>query len=421
MLQAPQDARRQVTESSQMQPRMRVGFVLLLAGAVLVPAAVFADSWLPAEEKTYASEDGRWRLTVTPRPIGGALAYFQDKVDGLDNAGGLRDAPDHALGRMERREGRGWVEAWSGPLVNDVAPVSALVSASGHAVTFDNWHSMGHGDDAVVIYDTQGGVVRAMGLEDFLPPVYVEALPRSVSSIHWSGAHAIASDGRELVLQVVVPQEDRRVRGESPHVALRFDLATGVQVRPSGSAWEAALVAAEKVAQLQREERLQWRAQFVAPLSAPGEGSGTRDWHGYLMDAFFRLDPDWENGYPSTKVVTAQGDSDHRKSVGWLRDALADCDPGCVVMVASPSQDALVAALAETGLGLRPGALEGARVYAAVAGDHAEAARAALAHANPTWIRLDPAQPIPQRRERLEQLAAREAEEAGSLEPAASE
>ena len=395
-----------------MLPRTSIRLVFLLACALLASPAAFADSWAPPEQEVYPSEDGRWRLTVTPRPIGGALAYFRDKVDGLDNAGGVPDAPDHAFGRMERREGQRWVEAWSGPLVNDVAPVAALVSASGHAVTFDNWHSMGYGADVVVIYDTQGKVVRAMGLGDFLPPVYVEALPRSVSSIHWSGEHAIAGDGRELVLQVVVPQEDRRNREESPHVALRFDLATGTQVPPSGDAWSAALIEAEKAARFQREERLQRRTRFVAPLSAPGAGSTTRDWHAYLAEAFFRLDPDWESGHPSTKVIVAQGNADHRKSVRWLRDALADCDQDCVVMVASSSQDALVAALAEAGAGLRPGALQGGRIYAAVEDAHAEAARAALDHASPTWIRLDPAQSIPQRRERLEQLAEREAQEA---------
>ena len=33
------------------------------------------------------------------------------------------------------------------PLVNEVSPVTALVSDSGNTITFDNWHSVGYGDD----------------------------------------------------------------------------------------------------------------------------------------------------------------------------------------------------------------------------------------------------------------------------------
>lgn len=124
---------------------------------------------------------------------------------------------------------------WQGPLVNDVAPVNALVSATGQVVTFDNWHSAGFGEDAVVIYDVRGKVVRAMGLGDFLPSVYVEALPRSVSSIHWSGGHDLSGDGRELVLRVVIPRDGAQL-DKSRHVEVRFDLAPGTQVPLSGPA-----------------------------------------------------------------------------------------------------------------------------------------------------------------------------------------
>jgi hypothetical protein len=377
----------------------------------LLPSIGYADSWIPAQEKTYTSDDSHWRLTVTPRPIGGALAYFQDKVDNLDNAGGVPGAADHAVGRMEQRIGRRWVETWRGPLVNDVAPVSALVSALGQTVTFDNWHSMGHGEDAVVIYDVQGKVVRAMGLDDFLPPAYVEALPRTVSSIHWGRGHVVSEDGSELVLRVVVPDEERSGLDARDLVDVRFDMATGEQRPLEGDAWTNALARAERVAAMQQEERRQWQARFVAPLSAPDAGADTKEWHVYLVEAFFRLDPHWDDGYPAAKVVHAKGSQGHARSVGWLRDALVDdCGQDCVVMVASPSQEALVEALVGIGPEIAPGGLQGGRVYVAVDDGHAEAAHAALAHASPTWIRIDPAHPIPQRAERLERLAEREAQ-----------
>jgi hypothetical protein len=394
-----------------MSPRMMIrkaSVLALLACACLGSAAAFADSWIPPEEETYGSENGRWRLTVTPRPIGGALDYFRDKVDGVDDAGGLPGAADHAVGQMEHRQGNRWMEAWRGPLVNDVGPVHALVSPTGRAVTFDNWHSMGYGEDAIVIYDLEGKVVRAMGLADFLPEAYVEALPRTVSSIHWGHGHHFSKDARELVVRVVVPGEEGLGRGDGDHVEVRFDLATGAQVPLGGTAWVQALARAERVAALRREEQRQWRTLFVEPLPAPGPDADTTEWHHYLTEAFYRLDPEWEDGFPDKQVIDPRGSAGHGRSVGWLREALVECSQDCVLMVASPSQDTLVEALAAIGGELAPGALQGARVYAVVDDAHAEVALAALAHASPTWIRIDPAQPIPQRKERLEELAERE-------------
>jgi hypothetical protein len=43
-----------------------------------------------------------------------------------------------------------------------VAPVSALVSEDGaYLITFDNWHSMGYGDDVVVLYRTDGTLIHS--------------------------------------------------------------------------------------------------------------------------------------------------------------------------------------------------------------------------------------------------------------------
>lgn len=404
-----------------MSPRLIIRMVLgpaLLACTYLFSAAVFADSWAPPEEEAYTSENGRWRLTVTPRPIGGALDYFRDKGDGVDKAGGLPGAADDAVGRMERREGSRWIEAWRGVLVNDVAPVHALVSAKGQAVTFDNWHSMGHGEDAVVIYDVQGNVVRAMGLGDFLPASYVEALPRTVSSIHWGYGHRLSKDGRELVLRVVVPGNEDLGLGEGDHVEVRFALATGAQVPLGGAAWADALARAEGVAELRREEQRQWRERFVMPLAAPGPSADTGEWRDYLFEAFFRLDPQWKDEFPRGYVVSPHGSADHTRSVVRLRGELADCRQDCTLMVASPSHGTLVDVLAELGKDLAPGALQGGRVYVVVDDAHAEAAHAALAHASPTWISTDPSQPIPQSRERLDDLVAREAQEAAERQDA---
>eukprot|EP01035_Chromulina_nebulosa_P009054 gene9054-12233_t len=84
----------------------------------------------------------------------------------------LGDGKVIAQGWLERRDAAGhWSTVWRKPLVNDVSPVSALVANDGgHVVTFDNWHSMGFGDDAVVIYGPDGAVVRAMALPPLASP-----------------------------------------------------------------------------------------------------------------------------------------------------------------------------------------------------------------------------------------------------------
>lgn len=379
----------------------RFGAAVALA-MLLVPLSAGADSWLPPREQVYVSDDGSWQLTVTPRPIRGALPYFQDKVDGRDNPGAPIGAPDHPVGQLLHRTSDGWKAAWRAPLVNDVAPVRALVSSDGRVVTFDNWHSAGYGEDVVVMYGRGGQVVRSMGLEDFLPQFYVKALPHSVSSIGWGGDHRITDDG-ELVLEVVVPSTETGVlSADREHVEMRFRLDTGAQLPPAGTEWTRALAQAKAVAAQQRGAARQSRARFAAPLSPPAADSSVSDWHGYLREAFFRMDPDWQDGYPSTKVVDARSGG-YRTSVGFLYDELSGSDGHeRVVMIGSPSQDVLIDALLEVGAKIPPGALAGSRVYVVADAMHAGAARSALANTGATFIRIDPDHPIPQRQERLQ-------------------
>jgi len=132
---------------------------------------------------------------------------------------------------MERKQGGRWQTAWKAPLVNDVSPIEAVVSNDGMVVTFDNWHSVGWGDDAVVIYAVDGSQIRTFGLSAFLPEHYINALPRSVSSIHWRGKPRIDESVRELVIPVVVPSADGTAAytDKERFVDVRFRLADGAR------------------------------------------------------------------------------------------------------------------------------------------------------------------------------------------------
>ena len=156
-----------------------------LMSALLMPSVAYADSWFPAQVETYFSEDKNVRVTVTPRQLEDALAYFEDKVEEREPAGQKAGGNDKASMLLERKTTYGeWQTVWKRTLPNDVAPVSVLLSRTGRYVaSFDNWHSMGHGDNVVVIYGPDGNVIRSLRLDDFLPKSYIAALPRSVSSL----------------------------------------------------------------------------------------------------------------------------------------------------------------------------------------------------------------------------------------------
>lgn len=278
--------------------------------SILLVTSALADSWSPPSVQTYASADGTWKLTIYPRGLTSQLDYFQDKVDGKSSAGGIPgDSQKSPIGHMERKQDGRWHTVWKAPLANDVAPVDALVSNDGASVTFDNWHGVGWGDDAVVFYAADGRQVRKFGLSAFLPDFYIDALPHSVSSIHWRGEPRIAEGERHLVIPVVVPTahgQDAYTKDQR-HVDVRFMLSDGSLVPTTGNAWADAIDSAKKADARRRQLLAEERERFISPLAAPLDGD-IRAWHGYLVDAYFRLDPDWENGYPATKVVPLPDD-----------------------------------------------------------------------------------------------------------------
>lgn len=227
---------------------MRWFWAALIAMAAAGPAR--ADSWMLPTRTTYVSADKATRLTVVPRELESQLAYFKDKVKEREFAGQRAgETTRTARAMLERRVSGRWTKVWEAPLVNDVAPVSAIVSDDGaHVVTFDNWHGTGLGDNVVVIYRDGGRLVRMLRLDQILPAEYIKALPSSTSSLWWSGQHRFAPDGQHLPLAVVVPDEDKLPSDRHATVDIAVDLDTGAVVPPAGGAWDRALAQATRVA-----------------------------------------------------------------------------------------------------------------------------------------------------------------------------
>ena len=374
-----------------------------LFGLVAFPA--IADSWLPARIETYTSANGNWKLTVYPRELTSPLDYFQDKVDDKPNAGGVSgDTQRSAMGHMERLVDGRWQTAWKMPLANEVSPVEAIVSNEGEVATFDNWHGMGWGDDAVVIYSATGEQLGKFGLDGFLPKGYIDALPHSVSSIHWRGEPRIDEVNRELLIPVIVPTAKGQDGGEEDKssIEIHFRLSDGTLVPPAEKAWEEALASARQADARRKQLEEEAKERFTSPLSAPRDGN-IRTWYGYLVEAFYRIDPDWEEGYPATNVVPLKEAPDFELLSRYLGEALEDdANTDGVIMLASPSQDVLVQVLRERAKQVSPGYLAHARIYVAADSSHMPEIRAALERTGAKVVQLDITNPIPQRKERLE-------------------
>ena len=373
---------------------------------VCFSASAYADSWLPAQPRTYTAPNGALRLTVTPREISNQLRYFADASRNKTKPGQKAGAPEQATFRLERRDSaQNWQLVSSGPLVNDVAPVHAIVANDGsYFVTLDNWHSMGFGDNAVAIYRSDGALVRKLALVDFMPESYVKALPRSVSSLHWRKGERIDETAQTVVIDVVIPsqQVDGELTGPGK-IEARLSLIDGSLQNGNNPNWLAAMdLGATEARRLEAETKRQ-RAEFLAPLLAPA-GSDERAWHLYLVEVFFRIDPDWSDGYPNTEVLRDPKRTDYTASEKWLREALLQTETNAdVIAIASPaSQDNLVAVLTKIAPRMKAGSLASARIYVAADQAHGRQITDLLSRSQANVIILDPTVPIPQRAARIE-------------------
>jgi TonB family protein len=209
-----------------------ITLTFMLSGAFLPPAK--ADTWLLPEKQKYYSPNKKFYLEVTPKKLESQLSFFKDKVDGRDNAGAVKGVKEnYAKGALYvQRADMTYSKRREFQLVNEVAPVSVIVSNDGaYVVTFDNWHSAGYGNDTVVIYRSDGTLVRKFGLEDLLTPGDVETLPHSVSSIWWGGEHFI-DEAKGLLVLKVVSNGSRRHDEQATFHELKIELATGRPLEP---------------------------------------------------------------------------------------------------------------------------------------------------------------------------------------------
>ncbi|SKA15867.1 hypothetical protein [Novilysobacter spongiicola] len=371
-----------------------VGLVLLL-----VSSLASADSWAPAEVARYTSANGLARVTITPRPLGGALNYFSDKVDGTEPAGQrVGEDQTQPFAMLMRRDSNGsWDTVWNAPLVNDVAPVDALVTNDGkRLVTFDNWHSMGYGSDVVVIYGQDGKLIRQFALEDFLPEAYIAFLPKSVSSIWWGRDHYLDEQAGDLVLQVRQPGSG--AHQPSALVEVRIRLRDGKVLPHEGPAWTGAMA---KVRELDEERQKRWRelrTLRAQPLHAP-RGDDAEEWRDYLVELRERL-TESSGKQHAGRVLPAPGDAEFADQEEWIKGMLDDVGGvrlsfGSHFVFASPSPEALARLLEEQLRSVEPRGMKGIRVTFVGLPEHGDRVKTAAAGSGAEIVLLDIRSAVP--------------------------
>lgn len=313
--------------ASMLSPRMCRW--LLGACLCLSPWLAWADSWLPASTQIETSANGKARVTIEPRQLSSNLAYFHDKVEGTANAGQLPGGRDQASARVEHQDANGqWQLLWQGPLVNEVAPVDALLSNDGrYLVTLDNWHAMGFGDNAIVIYDGKGQRLHQLSLRQVLPREYVMALPRSVSSLQWRGNAALSRDGEVLEIPLALPVDDEEEDDDEAHfVPLKIRLADAKVTLPSGRAWHKAMRMARAEVAAQRADYEQFLRSHSAPLPTPATSS-IAAWKTYATEVMVRMGARGE-----VKILAAPEAADRLDSRQAIDDLITQMgDPNAYV------------------------------------------------------------------------------------------
>ncbi|WP_229956482.1 hypothetical protein [Parasphingorhabdus litoris] len=380
--------------------------------SVLASEPVLADSWAPPRQAVFESDSGAARVTIIPRDPFSLLEYFRDKLDERKDPGLPPDASIvTASAVIEMKNGSGdWVTNWKVDLVNEVAPVTAIVSDDGqYLVTFDNWHRAGYGPTTIVRYKRGKGLLGAHDLESFLPPYYLQALPRSVSSRSWKKGDPVF-DGEGFRLAIIAPNLDSKAdRSKIKTVELKINLESGHVSKSDTRAWIEAMLSALNVQKMQ----LDWESNRIeaelAPLVAKypmSEG----DWHHYMREAWFRtIEPD---SLGATKHLRPIDHVEYQKSEQWIKDEFAEMVEGkdeadwiyTEMSIASSDQQNLLKLLSAIAADANPGDFRWGKVLIVIEEQYWRQLKDAFKHTNLKLHFVDPKKAIPASQQRLKIL-----------------
>lgn len=218
-----------------------------------------ADSWALPTVFNHDSNNGGFRIQVQPRVLARQLEYFSEE---LGSKAGSPRSEHHAWATVSRRHWYGFRREARFQLVNDVAPVKALISNDGaYVVTIENWHMVGQGPNVVVIYKGDGSLVGKLALTDIFTSRDINTFPESTSSIWWGDGHYIDDAHQELVLRAL-SNGDVRPSLSPTYGEVRIELATAKLKEPKRDRYWHTRFVPEIVPQLRPDS-----AEDILPLS----------------------------------------------------------------------------------------------------------------------------------------------------------
>lgn len=160
--------------------------VILILLAAWWPSLMLADKWPAPEVHEYYSADSSYFVRIFPLTVPAKYYKWQQAAPKKKRRFSAKDTvlvPCYAM--LYERTKATPRPIWRQNLVNQVAPVEAVVSNDGrYVVTFDNHHSMGYGKDVMAVYDYQGKLLKQYSLEQ-ISPFSINRYKASRSSIWW--------------------------------------------------------------------------------------------------------------------------------------------------------------------------------------------------------------------------------------------
>jgi len=196
------------------------------------------------------------------------------------------------------------------------------------------------------------------------------------------------------------------------------DLELGLRMKdcsvvpPSPDAWHAVLAAAKQRQAAADKEHAVWRANFVAPLSAPTDDN-PQAWNRYLSMAWSRTNAKDSGVYARMQVLTPEGRPEYESSLEDLQGELRMFSQWSdALVVGSASPKSLVAAIEQFAARTSRDSLRSKQIVLALPSSDFEAARKALVPTGANIVQIDPTIPIPQSDERLNWLTQSEQDNA---------
>jgi hypothetical protein len=121
---------------------------------------------------------------------------------------------------------------WRKPLINEVAPVEVAISdKDGSFMTFGDWGPTGDRDSVVVVYSSQGAVVRNLSLTDIYTASEAKKFPHSMMSGEWRHGSRPYVDTAKQEVNVTVIDASTMTKGHIDWKTIRIRFADGYVLR----------------------------------------------------------------------------------------------------------------------------------------------------------------------------------------------